>query len=69
MKQYSASLALLVDIGDRLGQVEVLVGMAKTAELLNESNDACECKVKYIDSTRRWVQHSCNLRLELTARN
>jgi hypothetical protein len=42
---YASASTILVDIGDRLGQIEVLVGMTKSMEMLKESSGACECRV------------------------
>ncbi len=38
-----------------MGQIEVLVGMAKSMELLKDSNDVCECKVSRI------IQFTCEM--------
>ena len=46
--RYEAAIALMVEIGDRKGQIEVLSGMAKSLVLMKQlakENSVCECQV------------------------
>ena len=47
--KYEAAIALMVEIGDRNGQVDVLSGMAKSLVQVKElakEDSVCECQVK-----------------------
>ena len=46
--RYEAAIALMVEIGDRNGQIEVLSGMAKSLVLMKQlakEDSVCECQV------------------------
>ena len=44
--RYEAAINIMVEIGDRYGQVDVLAGMAKTMVLMKQLAKVCECKVR-----------------------
>ena len=46
--RYEAAIALMVEIGDRNGQIDVLSGMAKSLVMMKEiakEDSVCECQV------------------------
>lgn len=38
---------IMVEIGDRYGQIDVLAGMSKTMTLMKQLAKVCECKVSH----------------------
>lgn len=45
--RYEAAMNIMVEIGDRYGQIDVLAGMSKTMTLMKQLAKVCECKVSH----------------------
>lgn len=71
--QYELSFALLKEMGDRLGQAQVLMGMAKTLTALKRLTGVCDCKALEINNKaleistelgNKLFMYYCHVRLE-----
>lgn len=64
--RYEAAIALMVEIGERSGQIDVLAGMAKSIVLmkhLGKEDSVCECKVGNVSPRAHFHTHALKIRV------